>query len=187
MFSNHKILKKIVLCLAMLLAVTMALWGCGKETEETAATEVTETAEVQTTAATEAHVQQELVVESLEDQDDMIVVTTSFGQVKYPYAFADLIQVKAVNAEDMASLQFTALISGDEYPLYALHFGGSEGIALGTLEIAGEAEPRAVFAAFFAADETALGDGASTFYAVQETFNDVVASLNEVPGFVSAS
>lgn len=187
MFLNHKMLKRYVPCLAALLAVTMVLCGCGKETEETAATEAPETVQTQTTAATEAYVQQELVVESLEDQGDVVVVTTSFGQVKYPFAFADLIQVKAVNAEDVASLQFTVLISGDEYLLYALHFGGSEGIALGTLEIAGEAEPRAVYAEFFPADESALGDGISTFHAVQETFNDVVASLNEVPGFVSAS
>lgn len=185
MYFENKMLRKSVSVLAVLMVMTAVLCGCGKENEK-AATEATEAVQSQTTVATEAPARWELVVESVEDQENVVVVTTSVGQIKYPFAFADLIQVKAMNEETVASLEFAALISGSEYPLYALHFGGSEGIALGTMEIAGEEEPRTVYAEFYSAEEAALGEHIGTFRAVQETFNDVVASLSDIPGFVSA-
>lgn len=181
-----KMMKKSGAAVAVLLAVSLALCGCGKKQEQTAMTEVPETVQAQTTAATETHATQDLVIESTEEQGDMVVVTTSFGQVKYPFAFADLIQVRAVNEGTVASLEFTALIAQEEYPLFAVRFGGSEGIPLGTLEIPGEAEPRAVCAEFYSVDESALGDHAGTFFAAQETFNDVVASLYEIQAFAAA-
>lgn len=177
MFDNKKRNAMIVLVMVMVL-----LCGCGKEPAETMAT--TEAVET-TQAATEAAPLQELTVLSTEEQGDMMVVTTSFGQVKYPFAFGDLIQVKAVTDGGVAALEFSALISGEEYPAYAIRFGSGEGIVLGTLEVPGEAEVRMVSAEIYPAD-AALGDKANTFYAVQESFNDVVASLSENQGFVKA-
>lgn len=171
---------------AVVAVLCMFLCGCGKENEE-AATDAVETVPPQTTAVTEAPaVVQELVVESVEDQGESVVVTTSFCTVKYPFAFADLIQVKAVNEPDVASLAFSARIAETDHPLFALHFGKAEGISIGILEVTGEAGPRAVHAEFYPADEAALGNHVSTFLAAQEIFNDVVASLNDNQGFALA-
>lgn len=178
-------LKKSMSALSVLLAMCVVLCGCGNKTEEVS-TQETVQAQQDQTVATEETAKWELAVESVEDQENNVVVTTSAGQIKYPFAFADLIQVKATNEETVASLEFSALIAGEEYPLYALYFGDGEGIALGTMEIPEEGEPRHVYAAFYPADEASLGDNLGTFHAVQETFNDVVASLNENQSFVQA-
>ena len=171
--------------LTMILVLCTMLFGCSKAPAETIpTTQATEAVET-TQAPTEAEML-ELAVEGIEEQNDMMVVSTTFAQVKYPYAFADLIQVKAVNEETVASLEFTALISGKEYPLFALRFGADEGIILGSLTVEGESAPRTVAAEFYSADEAALGNQVNTFHAVQECFNDVVASLGENKNFSSA-
>lgn len=173
----------------MMTSVVLAaavLCACGKNSAEAPETVPVQTEQTVAAVVETQPVTVNLSVEAIEEQGDMMAVKTTFCQVKFPFAFADLIQVKAVNEEAVASLEFAALIAGDAYPLYALHFGGSEGIHLGAMEIDGEAEPRAVYAEFYPADEAALGDNLGTFHAAQETFNDVVASLAENQKFAQA-
>lgn len=173
--------------LILVLAVAL-LCGCGKTPEETAPAEVptapvTE-APAQTTAATEK-AQTGLEVLSREEQGDVVVVTTSYGTLRFPFAFADLIRIYPETEGEISSLTFVAEISGKEHSLFALFFGGEEGaIPLGTLTVDGV--EKKVFAAISAPDEAALGEGMSTFLAAQESFNDVVVSLGENPNFKAA-
>lgn len=169
-----------VLCAAVLAA--SVLCACGSKKGETMPVE--ESHPVQTTQAAEMFQPEEVVltVETINEQGDAVVVKTSYCEVKYPFAFADLIQVQAEGEK----LDFVLKLSGEEYPLFAICFGEGEGIPLGTLAVDGKAEPVAVWAQIGAPNEAALGDSVSTYYAAQESFNDVLASLMENEGFTAA-
>lgn len=122
-----------------------------------------------------------LVIESVEEQGDQMVVSTSYCQVKYPYAFSDLIQVEAVNEEKGAALVFFSVIEGVRTDLYTISFGGTADIQLGTLKVG--ADTVAVRAQICKADEKLDQELQYVFVAAQETFNDVVASLSENSSF----
>lgn len=125
----------------------------------------------------------ELLVQSVTEQEDAMHVVTTYGTVKYSYAFSDIICVEAETFEDYAVLEFGAMIDGKVVKLYTLIFNGLEGIPVGTLQVDGE-----TFAvtAQFNDGSGVSGDSMVTFYAAQETFNDVVNSLSENEGFTTA-
>ena len=138
-----------------------------------------------TTAGTEPEATsqvKELLVETVTERADFVVVTTTYCTVKYPYAFSDLIFVEAKTLEAHAELQFSAEIDGEKYRVYTLYFNGEEGMPLGTLQIDGESY--GVTAMFH--EVTGLDDDDMiSIYAAQETFNDVVNSLPENQGFTA--
>ena len=123
--------------------------------------------------------------ESVED-GDAVVVSTTYGSVRYPFAFSDLIHFVAENDADHAMLEFTADIDDVEAPLYTIVFNGQEGILLGSMSIPDSEEPVPVYAELHAPEEELEEGDLATFYAAQETFNDVVVSLGENEGFMPA-
>lgn len=135
-------------------------------------------------ATTEAVYQlKELLVESVTEQEHDVLVVTTYGTVRYSYAFSDLIIVEAENFVDHVELKFGATIDDEVRNLYTLIFDGEEGIPIGTLQV--DDDTYAVTAQFH--DVSGISeDGMVTFYAVQETFNDVVNSLSENEGFTAA-
>ncbi len=178
--KKNELTKGIRALCAAVLAASM-LCACGNKNAET--TPVEETQPVQVTQAAETVLPEApvLAVESITEQGDVVVVKTSYCEVKYPFAFADLIRVQA----EEEKLDFVLELSGEAYPLFAICFGEGEGIPLGTLAVDGKAEPMAVWAQIGTPNEAALGDSVSTYYAAQESFNDVLASLMENEGFTS--
>ena len=125
----------------------------------------------------------ELVVESVTEQEDAMLVTTTYGTVKYPFAFSDIISVEAETFEDYAVLSFSTMIDGAEVKLYALQFNGTEGTPVGTLKVDGE--KYVVTSQFYEANNIS-DNSMATFYATQETINDVLRSLSENEGFTAA-
>lgn len=190
-FESKKI--RALVALLVVLACCLGLLGCDKEVVESAQNEATTpSAEEQETivqtepeAEPEAAQKVELVVESTEEKEDSIIVTTSFCQLRYPFAFADLIQIKEQNDASVSSLEFSVLIKNEMYPIFAVRFGEGEGIPLGSILVPGETEDRPVYAELYVPDEVALGENANTYYAAQETFNDIVEALSENPNFES--
>lgn len=175
-----------LVCLATVLVTGVLMTACGgQEGNETAAP--TEQTQAVTAAAAATEPQPAvLTVDSIKEQGDTVVVSTSYCQLKYPFAFADLIEVEAVNEQDRAELIFSVKLDLSAYKLFSVTFGGSEGILLGTMDIPGADAPVEVYAALYQLDD-ALGDNfASTFNAAQESFNDVALSLTENEGFTPA-
>ena len=123
-----------------------------------------------------------LQVESTKEQGENVIVATTYGTVKYPYAFSDLVIVEAETFMNHAALEFKAEIDGQEYKLYTLLFNGEEGMPVGKLLVDGETY---VVTALFHDVTELSGDNLVTFYAVQETFNDVVNSLADNGGFTA--
>lgn len=125
---------------------------------------------------------QELLLESVTEQGDAVLVVTTYGTVKYPYAFSDLLSVEAETFEKYAVLDFGATIDGTMHKLYKLMFNSEEGMLIGTLQKDGETY---VVTAQFYEMSGVSGDSVITFNAAQETFNDVVNSLSENEGFTA--
>lgn len=166
--------------LVLLIAVLVIL-GRDKAPEEVVPGTTTEAPGASTVAGKVSNVKT-LQVESVKEEGETVIVETTYGTVKYPYAFSDLVIVEAETFENHAVLEFKAEIDGTEYKLYTLIFNGEEGIPVGKLTVDGETY---VVTALFH-DVTGLSnDNMVTFYAVQETFNDVVNSLSENEGFTA--
>lgn len=165
-----------------------ALCGCQNSVEESIHTQGTTIAAVEETQVTvvETEAQQSgLKIEAIKIQGDYVVVSTTIGDLRYPFALEELIQVEAQNDGENAALLFTARLGEKVYSLFTLHFGGETGVELGTLQIEGKAMP--VYAELAPApDVRELGENQESFLAAQEAFNDIVTSLMENPDFVAA-
>lgn len=175
---------------AALLVLSVLFAGCGSKApskETMPETEIVETTGVpETTAATEEPTKPQMSVDSIEEQGDMMIVNTPFFQLKYPFAFADLIQVEAVDNGEVAELHFSAKLDLSEYRLFSLTFGGTGDILLGTMVLPQYDAPVQVYATLYRIDETLSSDFVNTFNAAQECFNDVMMSLMECEGFTPA-
>ena len=131
----------------------------------------------------EEYQEKELQIQNVTEQDDTVLVETTYGTLRYPYAFSDLMSVEAEVFEDYSALNFNATLDGKTVKLYTLLFNMREGVPVGTLEV--EDQMYAITAQFH--DPEGVSDeNIVTFYAVQETFNDVVNSLSENEGFTAA-
>jgi len=126
----------------------------------------------------------ELLVESVTEQEDTILVDTTYATVRYPYMFSDIMNVEAETYQDCAELVFTAEIDGKVFELYTLTFNGEEGMPVGTLRIDGETY---VVTAQFHEVRGVSDDTAVTVHAAQDTLNDVVNSLSENEGFTAVT
>ena len=161
----RKVLPIITVALAVLLVVVVWFLSRDKAPDSSAPAEV-----------------QELVVESVTPQGSDVVVATTYGTVKYPYAFSDIMSVEAKNFGSYAALEFSAKIGEKSYKLYDLLFNSEEGSPLGTLEYNGETY---TVTAQFHGVSNIDDNHAVTFYAAQETLNDVASSLAENENFTA--
>lgn len=166
------------LILAVLMIVVVLLPKKAGENESTTQT----TTMSQTT--TSAQALPDLMIHSVEEQGESVLVSTSYFDFTYPLAYADLIQMETKMQDDQARMEFTTRIDGETYPLYTLIFNGDEGISLGTLRIGSSRYH--VSAVIYEIDEAIAKGWMNTFYAAQETFNDVVVSMEKNDGFIPA-
>lgn len=167
--------------IALLALIALLLTGCAQNPQEQTSPD---------TSAPTGHTETQpsdsgLTVESVEQEGELMVITTSYCVLKYPFAFSDLIRVTAENQEDQASLLFCAWLSNTEYPMYSLIFDGDEGVPVGQLTLE-DGTTVSVTVQFFQADEDMEPDMQQSFYAVQETINDIIGSLADVEGFTAA-
>lgn len=124
----------------------------------------------------------DLTVLGIEEEDGMMVVTTSYFVIKYPSAFSDLIQFKTETFEDYAQMDFSVVISGEETLLYSLICNKNTGFPVGTLQLndSDYTVTAEIYDLEHVSDEDRL-----TCQAAQETFNDVMMSLTENKGFTT--
>ena len=175
--SQRKVLTVVGIAVGVVLALLIVWLACFNKTPGTDSTE-------STPGETTVYNGNELLVESVKEQEDIVLVNTTYVTVKYPYAFSDLMSVEAETFEDYAVLEFGAIINDTTHKVYTLYFNGEEGMPLGTLERNGETY---VVTAQFHDASGVSEDNMITFFAAQETFNDVVNSLSENEGFTAAN
>lgn len=124
----------------------------------------------------------ELLLQDVSEQGNMIVLTTTYCTVSYPVGFEQVVTAEVQNQDNTAKIVVYATIEGKQYAVYALVFNSREGMPIGYLRV--EEDIYSVNAIFY--DPEGVGEaGKSTFYAAQETFNDVAMSLEENKGFLT--
>lgn len=121
----------------------------------------------------------ELTVGSMERDAETMVVQTSYMPVEFPYAFSDLIQVQAVNQDKQAALEFSARIDGADRTLYTVWFNAEVGQRVGSFDLQDGEKPVQVTVVFYEPDAELQGDHRITYYATQETVNDVLTSMEK--------
>lgn len=126
----------------------------------------------------------ELKLISSEEVENWVIVETTYGKFRYPYAFTDIIGVNVLNQGIAAQLQFLANIDGNDAVLYTIHYNNPIGSPFGTLKLdhVGEVE---VSVEFGDVPESVSSDWENTFYAAQDTFNDVRVFMMEDARFVA--
>lgn len=122
------------------------------------------------------------ILETKEEDTD-ILVKTSYCVLKYPFAFSDMVKI-TVMQED--SLLFAAIPGEEEVPAFALRFGVPAGIPVGTLQLPVNGESISVGIDLFTIPDSLAEEHHSSFYAVQEIINDLIASLEENAQFTPA-
>ena len=123
---------------------------------------------------------EELSIMSVTEDGDWVTVKTSYITLRYPFAFSDIIEVEAFNENSASQLRFYSEMDGKKILNYVIHFNDNEGTPCGTLDLKKEIP---VSAEFKAPPKKLSKDWYSTFYAVQETFNDVLKSMSEDKAF----
>lgn len=121
----------------------------------------------------------ELTVGEYIRDGETLVVSTSYLNVEFPYAFSDLVRVEAVGQGNQRGLEFSAKIAGEDRELYTLWFNGKDGQMVGSFDPEDGKGPVVVTLAFYNVDPQLQGDDRTTFFATQETVNDVLASMRK--------
>lgn len=184
---------------AALVLAGALLTGCGRELPEQTTAPAETQAQVQIPVQTQPSIGEtqtpetvqtepsplELTLESIVEQDQMMVAVTSYCEVSYPFAFSDVIRVNAQAQPGRGVLTFCAYLDQKEYPMFCIAFDGAEGIPVGTLSLA-DGSTVSVTAEIFPGEESLDSDMLHTFYAAQESINDVLSSLMDAEGFVPA-
>lgn len=124
----------------------------------------------------------ELELLSVETVDSSVVITTNYGTMRYSAAFVDIMQVEVENLDACAQLVFSVLIDGAWHKIYALMINVKDELLVGHWTIGDTVYP---VSAILYAPEGIRDDELLTFYAAQETFNDIMFSLEENKGFAS--
>ena len=122
-------------------------------------------------------------IESTNEEGEWVVVKTTYGSFKYPFAFSDLIVIEAADLERSAQLRFFMKMDDNNVPIYTIHYNSGEGSLCGTLKLSDGAESIPVTVVLADKPEDLSEDWRLTFYATQETFNDVLFSMAEDKNF----
>lgn len=117
-----------------------------------------------------------LTIDAIVEQEDMMLVRTSYCTLKYPYAFSDVIELTT----DATDLNFFANINDTQELLFTLCFYSTDGISVGNLERDGVMIPVSVK---IYDTQQLEGESLTTYLAAQETLNEILSSLEENENF----
>lgn len=128
----------------------------------------------------------ELKIESVSESGSWVIVETTYGEVRYPYAFSEVMSVNAISNDNSAQLQFATKIESTDVVVYTIYYNEEIGSKLGEFDLGGETGKVSVSVLFESASSSIPEDWLTTFYATQETFNDVLGSMCEDVRFTAA-
>ena len=151
------------------------------DAQEDTQSEDTDIAQSQTTETVAEPV---LEILSSEEVGEYVFVTTSYGTFRYAFAFSDLVNIQTVTEGESETLMFYIMIGDTGAKLFTIRFDDTGAIKLGSVTVS-DGTVRSVTADVYSAPDSLDADGRNTYYAAQETFNDVVSSLQENANFIS--
>ena len=125
-----------------------------------------------------------LQIISTVENNEWIVVETTYGRFCYPRAFMDVIAVETAVVSGDECLKFMSEIDGISTAVYTIYYDSNEGVLCGHQVLPND-EKVNVSVVFEDAPDQISDDWKTTFYAVQETFNDVIVSMSEDSRFTA--
>lgn len=131
---------------------------------------------VQDDITTNPQTEEGLSILSVTESGEWVNVKTSFITFRYPFAFSDIIELEAFNEGSSSQLRIYSKLDGQRILNYIVHFNDNEGLLCGTLKLK---EVIPVSVEFKEVPKKLPAEWVSTFSAVQETFNDVLKSMEE--------
>lgn len=170
--------KGILAALAVCAAVIM-LVAAGCDQKDPPPLDSSENTEQNTPVTPEETGLPELKILSTAETNQWVSVETTYGTFRYPFAFSDLITVQATGTDVSASLQFTADVDGEMTVIYTIYYNEEKGQPCGTLKLMEGEDPISVSVEFTELPADMPEVSKPTFFATQETFNDVLASMKE--------
>ena len=126
-----------------------------------------------------------LQILSTVEEDESIVVETTYGKFGYPKAFMDVMAVETAVVSGDECLKFISYLDGIPADVYTIYFDSNNGSICGHQVLPGDKKVN-VSVVFADAPDQISDDWKTTFYAVQETFNDVIVSMAEDSRFTVA-
>lgn len=183
--SKVKILTICCVVLAVAVVILTALLLHGNDGNEVPVVLASDVATTQKQSVNESYAiaQKQLQIYEIEAVDEQMLIKTSYGDMRYPYAFSDIIRVEAVSTETTKALEFSADLGTEVYPIYTISFTDPEGMCIGSLLLPEEKKPYYVTVTLHAPAQELQGDILLTFQAAQETFNDIWLSMMDNEGF----
>lgn len=125
----------------------------------------------------------ELEIISVEDGDPNVNLKTNYCELHYPSMYYDLLKTDVYFGDGTGCIIFSANLGSYYATVYNIIFNGEDGRTVGTLQLEGIDEPIRVSVAFYEPSNTVLGEALESFYAAQETFNDIISALRENENF----
>lgn len=114
-----------------------------------------------------------LIIQSVTEEGSLVLVTTTYGSFSYPFAYSDLLVINTVSEDDYVAFSMCANI-GDVEPVYNIWINHAVGTYAGVLTVDGETYP--VYVEFISPRENLASGDLPSFFAAQETLNDVFLS-----------
>jgi len=173
--------------IVLVIALVVLLMSIGSKDDALPEVKVHEITPTETRIEATGEYIPKLFLMSRNESDESVEIKTSYCTMKYPIAYADLVEAVVVDANSKKVVEFYARLNGGHYLLYTISFTETEGELIGTLELEGSEEPLELRAIFHEASEELVGDDLISFRAGQETFNDVWTSLAENTRFTPAA
>ncbi len=127
----------------------------------------------------------ELKILSIEDGETEVMLNTNYCELRFPSTYYDLLKADAYYGDGTGCIIFSANIGNGHATVYTIIFNGEDGTAIGKLKLDGVDEPIRVSVNFYEPASNILGEALNSFYAAQETFNDIIVSLGENENYTS--
>lgn len=173
--TMKKILSRVIICV-LVFVLLFAFYSC-KNDNGSNFSEVTGEQESNTEA--ETGILPELKITSTDIQEELVVLETTYGVIKYSSAFKDIVIIETFNGGKSAQLDVTADIDGQNTLVYTIYYNSNNGTPFGKIFVPKMNERIILSVVFEEIDNEWSLDWQTTFYAVQETFNDIVESMKE--------
>lgn len=108
-----------------------------------------------------------------------MIISSKYFDFSIPNTFAEVLSIEPVDYGEEYALEFYTQIWSQNIPLYTLWVGRNAGVVLGTLPINNDVS-KIVSIEFYDSPAELSDSGQNTFFAAQETSNDVVQSLSDI-------
>ena len=120
---------------------------------------------------------QELIIQSLKEEGDLVLISTTYGDFSYPFAYSDLLVIDTLTEKDHVALLFKVNLVDSIEPVFTLWINREQGTEAGALQVENRSYP--LYVEIIPAREDLDPGCRQSFNAAQELLNDVLRSLEE--------